>query len=71
MKASSVTVSGLLGEHPRIVDGNLELAVDDFLARMQQHVEQFQPGFAAYQQVRNRFYELFTTEALQNVAPPA
>lgn len=53
----SLTVSGLLGEHPRIVDGNLDVALDDFLARMQQHVQQFQPGFAAYQQVRNRIIQ--------------
>lgn len=50
----SAGVSGLLGDHPRIVEGRLEVALDDFMARLGRHLADFQPGFAAYQQVRNQ-----------------
>ncbi|SEK88750.1 AAA domain (dynein-related subfamily) [Pseudoxanthomonas sp. GM95] len=48
------TVEGLLGEHPRIVQGRLVLAVDDFLARMAEHTGQFVVGFQRYQAVRQK-----------------
>lgn len=47
-------VDGLLGEHPRIQEGHLALAVDDFLHRFHQHRSGFLPGFEHYQQVRQR-----------------
>lgn len=47
-------VAGLLGEHPRIHEGHLQLAVDDFLARWRTHRSQFQPGFERYQALRQR-----------------
>lgn len=50
----SAGVSGLLGDHPRIVEGRLEVVLDDFMARLGRHLADFQPGFAAYQQVRNQ-----------------
>lgn len=46
--------AGLLGEHPRIREGHLQLAVDDFLGRWQAHRHQFQPGFERYQALRHR-----------------
>ncbi|MEN5061730.1 DNA repair ATPase [Luteimonas sp. TWI1416] len=47
-------VEGLLGEHPRIEDGRLRLAVDDFLSRLRTHRETFVPAFHRYQAVRQR-----------------
>ncbi|KGM54074.1 DNA repair protein [Lysobacter daejeonensis GH1-9] len=46
------TISGLLGEHPRIRDGRLTLAADDLLARLHAHREQFLPGVRHYHAVR-------------------
>ncbi|MFP7721323.1 DNA repair ATPase [Lysobacter sp. A3-1-A15] len=51
--ALTTTVEGLLGDHPRISDGRMELAVDDLLARLRVHRERFVPGFRRYHQVRN------------------
>ncbi|QDH71635.1 AAA family ATPase [Lysobacter alkalisoli] len=45
-------VEGLLGEHPRIVDGKMRIAVDDFAARLRTHREVFVPGFQRYQAQR-------------------
>jgi hypothetical protein len=47
-------VAGLLGEHPRVREGHLQLSVDDFLQRWQAHRRQFQPGFERYQALRQR-----------------
>ncbi|MGL6259762.1 DNA repair ATPase [Vibrio sp. WXL210] len=46
------TVDGLLGEHSRIVDGELHLVLDDFLSRANHHRTIVQPRFEAYQQTR-------------------
>ncbi|WP_447935276.1 DNA repair ATPase [Stenotrophomonas lactitubi] len=45
-------VSGLLGEHARIHNGSLTVSLDDFLARLQHHLQSFVPAFHAYQAVR-------------------
>ncbi|MGN6224389.1 DNA repair ATPase [Pseudoxanthomonas sp.] len=47
-----VSVQGLLGEHPRIVQGRLALAVDDFQARFNSHLEGFLPQWRRYQALR-------------------
>ncbi|MCD9029853.1 DNA repair ATPase [Luteimonas sp. BDR2-5] len=47
-------VEGLLGEHPRIHDGRLQLSVDDFLSRLRSHRARFVPAFHRYQEVRQR-----------------
>ena len=47
------TVGGVLGEHPRIVDGTLVLAADDLLARLREHRERFLPGVRRYHAVRH------------------
>lgn len=52
--AMMTTVEGLLGEHPRVVEGRLVLSVDDFLGRMRQHLAVFVPGFQRYQAVRQQ-----------------
>jgi hypothetical protein len=46
------TVEGLLGEHPRIAEGRLTLAVDEFLARVRVHRDAFLPGYRRYQAIR-------------------
>jgi len=48
----SAPVQGLLGEHPRIVEGRMNLAIDDWSARLRHHRETFVPGFQRYQALR-------------------
>jgi len=50
--ALRVTVEGLLGEHPRIQQGRLAVAVDDLRARLRAHRERFLPGYRRYQALR-------------------
>ncbi len=49
-----VQVDGLLGEHARVQKGRLLLSLDDFLARLRDHLQVFVPAFHAYQGVRQR-----------------
>ncbi|WP_296282158.1 DNA repair ATPase [Pseudoxanthomonas sp.] len=46
------TVDGLLGEHARIREGRLALAVDDLPARFATHREHFVPAWQRYQALR-------------------
>lgn len=46
------TVKELMGEHPRIGERQLVLAVDDFFARLRVHRERFLPGLQRYQALR-------------------
>lgn len=46
------TVTGLMGEHPRIQERQLVLAVDDLFARLRRHRETFLPGLQRYQALR-------------------
>ncbi|NYZ62525.1 DNA repair ATPase [Luteimonas deserti] len=48
------TVDGLLGEHPRVHEGRLQLSLDGFLQRFDEHRLQFVPAFHRYQAVRQR-----------------
>ncbi|TWV44838.1 AAA family ATPase [Streptomyces misionensis] len=48
----TVTVEGLLGTHPRVTGGRLELRLDEFLARTARHLAHDVPGFRAYQRRR-------------------
>ena len=50
--ALQAEVSGLLGEHARISNGTLVVSLDDFLARLKQHLRHFVPAFHAYQALR-------------------
>jgi len=45
-------VTDLMGEHPRIQERSLRLAVDDFATRLRQHREVFLPGLQRYQALR-------------------
>lgn len=46
------TVEGLLGEHPRIREQRLELALDELFARLRAHREHYLPGLTRYQALR-------------------
>ena len=48
----STRIEGLLGEHPRIVQGAMALSVDDWSARLREHRAHFVPGFRAWQALR-------------------
>ncbi|HEX2835610.1 MAG TPA: DNA repair ATPase [Thermoanaerobaculia bacterium] len=50
-------VEGLLGQHPRVVNGALELQLDEFLTRLTAFQAQRVPGFRAYQQTRTAILE--------------
>lgn len=45
-------VEGLLGEHARIANGSMTLALDDLFTRLRQHRDQFLPGMQRYQTLR-------------------
>ncbi|WP_447593215.1 DNA repair ATPase [Aquipseudomonas campi] len=53
------TVSGLIGEHPRVQEGSLPLAIDDFFARLEHHCSVFVPQLQHYQSLRQ---EIVTRE---------
>ncbi|MGP1665676.1 MAG: DNA repair ATPase, partial [Rhodanobacter sp.] len=48
----TATVTGLLGQHPRIDNGSLALSIDAALARFQRHVSTFVPEFQRYLALR-------------------
>jgi len=50
-------VRGLLGNHPRIEEGQLELRLDRFLARLQQFREERVPGFRGYREARGKLVD--------------
>jgi len=50
-------VRGLLGDHPRIEEGSLQLRLDEFLARLQRFRSERVPGFRAYRQARGTLVE--------------
>ncbi|MBD1585186.1 DNA repair ATPase [Pseudomonas typographi] len=52
--AYSAEVSGLLGEHERIVEGRLRLAADDFGTRFARHSTEYLPRLQHYQALRQR-----------------
>lgn len=53
------TVTGLLGTHPRLDNGRLNVRIDEFLARTRRFRETGRPGFSAY---RSRRAELAAAE---------
>ena len=53
----AVTVEGLMSSHPRIKEGRLTLAIDDFFSRLRHHKRHMRPGYHAYQQRRHAFLE--------------
>ncbi len=47
-------VEQLMGDHPRIDNGVMTLAIDDFFARLRRHREHFLPGLQRYQALRQQ-----------------
>ncbi|TQV75988.1 AAA family ATPase [Exilibacterium tricleocarpae] len=47
-----LTATGLLGEHPTLVERTLHFAVDEFLQRLQRHQRFFVAGYRRYHQLR-------------------
>jgi hypothetical protein len=47
------TISGLLGQHPRISDGTLEIRLDEFLTRLEAYRTRHVPAFLEYQKARH------------------
>ncbi|MGK8438492.1 DNA repair ATPase [Ectopseudomonas hydrolytica] len=45
-------VEGLMGDHPRIAEQRLQLALDDYFARLGLHRRHFLPNLARYQSLR-------------------
>jgi MoxR-like ATPase len=50
-------LTGLLGQHPRIQGGQMELRLDEFLSRLEHFVRVKVPGFRAYRQLRTDIAE--------------
>ena len=50
-------IDGLLGQHPRIDSGRMELRLDEFLARLGHFRHHRVPGFRDYQAMRHRVLE--------------
>jgi MoxR-like ATPase len=54
---TQTSVTGLLGQHPRVVNGTLELRLDEFLARLSKFANERVPAYRAYQQARHAILE--------------
>ncbi|MYS64636.1 AAA family ATPase, partial [Streptomyces sp. SID5473] len=54
---AAVTVDGLLGNHPRISGGALDLGLDEFLSRTTVFAGRDVPGFRAYRALRSRLVD--------------
>ncbi|HYC60423.1 MAG TPA: DNA repair ATPase [Thermoanaerobaculia bacterium] len=54
---TSAKVTGLLGQHPRIARGTMEVKLDEFLARLGRFSSERVPAFRAYQQQRHALLE--------------
>ena len=55
--STSVVVDGLLGNHPRIRDQQLDLRLDDFLARLGAFVDDRVPAYLEYRNARTALLE--------------
>jgi hypothetical protein len=47
------TVTGLLGQHPRVANGAMDIRLDEFLTRLGKFANERVPAFRAYQQQRH------------------
>ncbi len=54
---TDITLEGLLGQHPRIKERKLELQLDEFLDRLQQHQHTKVPAYQQYRQLRQDIIE--------------
>ena len=56
--ARTVTeATNLLGQHPRIKDGTLELRLDEFLTRMREYVEEHVPAYREFKELSREYLE--------------
>jgi hypothetical protein len=55
--SGAVAVRGLLGQHPRVVDGALELRLDEMGPRLERFATVTLPGFRAYRRLRTELLE--------------
>jgi len=53
----STKITGLLGQHPRVLNGTMDLRLDEFLARLGRYTTEHVPAFRAYQQKRHALVE--------------
>ncbi|MFG2925546.1 DNA repair ATPase [Streptomyces sp. NPDC048305] len=53
----TATAEGLLGDHPRVVQGRLTIRLDEFLSRTDEFRAHGVPGFRAYQRLRTRLVD--------------
>jgi len=51
------TVQGLLGQHPRLVDGTLDLRLDEFLHRLTHHSAHVVPCYREYRRLRQQLLD--------------
>jgi hypothetical protein len=54
---TQVTVEGLLGNHPRIVERSLRLRLDEFLSRLTEFTESRVPGYRAFRELRTELLD--------------
>ncbi len=52
-----ITISGLLGDHPRIKEQSLFFSVDDFLQRVSRHKYEVIPGYRRYLEIRQQIIQ--------------
>lgn len=52
--ALSASVPGLLGEHPRIQSGRIDIALDEAIARFRRHMDGFVPAYQRFQALRGQ-----------------
>jgi len=55
--SARAVVEGLLGRHPRIEGGRLEIRLDEFLPRLERFRTEGVPGYRAYREVRHALLE--------------
>ncbi len=60
----SATITGLLGQHPRIDGGSMALSIDDALERFRRHVVGFVPEYQRYLALRSQVVQ-HEREAMQ------
>ena len=55
--ATTTTVEGILGEHPRVVNGKLEIRIDELLSRLAHFSDTTVPAYREYQKLRHAILE--------------
>ena len=58
----NLSVSDLLGQHPRIQDGKINIVIDEFISRIAYHHDQDVPRFEQFQKVRHKVSQRLKSE---------